>query len=319
MVTKKEILFAIKRGIDFLFKNQLPWGEFKTFASFDPFFIVSHLDNSPFFTSLILYLIKDIEDERVKIITKKGIDFLMSEMEDEGIWRFWTKREKHYLPPDLDDIANISLLLKRYGIKVNNRELILKNRNKDNLFLTWIEEERVKKSYWWGKIKNQVDCVVNVSVLAYLGEEIKEVLDFIKEMVKNKKYFSYYYPSKLSFFYFISRAFKEGIEALKENKEDIVKQILNLKKKNNSFGNELETALSLDTLLNFQYFGEEIEKGIDFLLRKQKNDGSFRCCYFFYGAPLYCFAIPPGHSYYGSAAFVTALSLDVFQKYVKVI
>jgi hypothetical protein len=95
MITKKNIVESIQKGIDFLYRSQLPWGEFKTLASFDPLFIFSHFDSSPFFTSLILYSIKDIQDERVKIITKKGIDFLISEMKDQGVWRFWTKREKN--------------------------------------------------------------------------------------------------------------------------------------------------------------------------------------------------------------------------------
>jgi hypothetical protein len=317
MIAKKNIVETIQKGIDFLYRSQLPWGEFKTLASFDPLFIFSHFDSSPFFTSLILYSIKDIPDERVKIITKKGIDFLISEMEDEGVWRFWTKREKNYLPPDLDDIANISLVLKLNGIKVQNRELIVKNKNEKNLFLTWVEEERVKKSFWWKKIKGQVDCVVNANVLAYLGEEIKEVLDFLKDMVRKKEFFSYYYPSKLSFFYFLSRAFKEGIESLREVKEEVIRETIKFQKKNGSFGNELETALALNTFFNFDYFGEEIESGIRFLLKKQKKEGSFRCCYFFYGAPFYLLAIPPGHSYYGSSEFTTSLCLEAFQKYVK--
>jgi hypothetical protein len=140
---------------------------------------------------------------------------------------------------------------------------------------------------------------------------------FFKGDSKKKSFFSYYYPSKLSFFYFLSRAFKEGVVRLGDIREEVVDQTLKLKKKNGSFGNELETALALNTFFNFDYFGEEIERGISFLLKKQKKDGSFRCCYFFYGAPFYCLAIPPGHSYYGSSEFTTALCLGAFQKYVK--
>jgi len=109
---------SISRAIDFLYQNQLPWGEFKALACWNRFLLGSYFDSSPFVTSFALYSLKDIKDQKVKIMTKKAISFLLSGQEKGGLWRFWTSRNKKRVPPDLDDTSTICSFINQ-AIKLN--------------------------------------------------------------------------------------------------------------------------------------------------------------------------------------------------------
>ncbi len=307
---------AIDKGVDFLYSHQLDYGEFKTYASWNRWFLGSWFDSTHFSTALILYSINEIKDEKVEKIRKKAIDFLLEGKEAGGIWRFWTKRNKKRLPADLDDISVISYILKLNNVPFeDNLPLILKNRNEENLFLTWLVQEKDKKevSWWLDKIhkifelaKHDIDDVVNVNVLIYLGKEDVKVCSFINQLIESEKRRSLYYPHSFVLFYAVSKAFKEGIKCFQKNKQKIVKSIL--EKKNDFLRKDLETALALNTLFNFDYQGKEIEMGIDYLLKRQLKSGAWRRGVLFLG--------PFPYRYYGSEELTTAFCLEALQKYL---
>jgi hypothetical protein len=319
MVSKEEVENSIDKGLNFLYQNQLAWGEFRTLASFNPYFLGSYFDPSPFATGLLLYSISEIKDSRVEKIKKKAVDFLLSEKEEGGVWRFWTSRNKKFIIPDLDDISVISFALKREGVEFeDNLPLIRKNRNEKKLFLTWLarEEERKKVTWWIDKIykiyelaKRDIDGVVNANVLIYLGENDPSVCSFLNQLVKTDQPFSIHYPSKLAFFYTLAKAYKNKITCLEKSREKIVKSVLSFFKPDGSFGNELETALALNTLLDFSYFGKEIERGMESLIKRQKKEGCWKKRVLFLG--------PFPYRYYGSEELTTGFVLEVFQKYLK--
>jgi hypothetical protein len=321
MISQREkIEDSINRAIDFLSKNQLPWGEFKTYASWNPWFFGSVFDSSPFVTTFVLYCLKDIQEERVKKMTKKALDFLSSEQEKGGIWRFWTKRNKKKLPADLDDISTVSFILKMNNVSFDdNLQLILNNRNKDGLFLTWLMDEKYKKSIFWRIVKENVDCVVNSNVLLYLGKNDSQVCSYINQIINSNQFRSIYYPSKLALFYAVSRAFKNNITCLGKSREKILKSILSLAKKPAIFGNDLETALALNTLFNFNYSGKEIDFWVGHLLKRQLKNGSWKKAVFFLGPPFWFLATPPRYRYYGSEELTTAFCLEALKNYQRVI
>jgi len=308
----KKIEDSIDRAINFLYQNQLPWGEFKTLVSWNFRMLGSSFDSSPFATALALYCLKDIKNEKARIMTEKAIGFLLDEQEKGGIWRFWTKRNKKRIPPDLDDISTISFILKMNGVNFDdNLQLILNNRNKDNLFLTWIVKEGELDNLPWFLRKewflNDVDWVVNTNILLYLDQNDAQVCSFVNEAVKSNKFRSLYYPSRLAFFYMISRAFKNNITSLGENRDIIIQSTLNEQKRNGSFDNSLETALALNTLFNFNYDGKEIDFGINFLLQRQSINGFWKREVLFLGV------FPYRH--YGSEELTTALCLESLKNY----
>jgi len=313
---RQKIEDSIQGAINFLSESQLNYGEFKTYASWNPWFLPSFFDSSPFVTTFVLYSLKDLKNEKVKIMTKKAIDFLLSEQEKGGIWRFWTSRNKKRLPPDLDDISTISFILKLNGANFdNNLQLILNNRNEDNLFLTWIMEEKYKNNIAWRMVEKDVDCVVNTNVLLYLGKNDPSVCSYINQVIKSNNYSSIYYPSKLAFYYMVSRAFKNGITGFEESKDEILKSTLSRQKRNGSFGNTLETALALNTLFNFNYSGREIDLGTNFLLKRQSVNGSWKKSVFFLGPPFWFLATPLMYRYYGSEELTTALVIESLKNY----
>jgi hypothetical protein len=318
MISQREkIEDSINRAIDFLYKNQLPWGEFKTYASWNPWFFKSVFDSSPFVTTFVLYCLKDIKEERVKKMTKKALDFLLSEQEKGGIWRFWTKRNNKKLPADLDDISTISFILKINGVSFDdNLQLVSNNKNKDGLFLTWLMDEKYKNNIFWRIVKENVDWVVNANVLLYLGKNDLTVCSYINQVIKMDKFSSIYYPSKLAFYYMVSRAFKHGIASLGENKDKIVQLILDCQKKSGIFGNSLELALSLNALFNFNYYGKEIDSGINYLLERQSVNGSWKKAVFFLGPPFWFLATPPRYRYYGSEELTTAFCIEALKNYL---
>ncbi|MDI6591479.1 MAG: hypothetical protein QME61_00850 [Patescibacteria group bacterium] len=303
---------SINRAVDFLYQNQLPWGEFKTLACWNPFMWGSYFDSSPFITSFVLYSLKDLEQKKVKIMTEKAISFLLEEQEKGGLWRFWTSRNKKRVPPDLDDISTISFVLKLNQVSFdNNLQLILNNRNKDNLFLTFIinKEEKYHFSQLIDKFKDYIDCVVNANVLLYLGQNDPWVSSFINQAIRLDQPCSIYYPKKLALFYMVSRAFKNNVTSLGENKELIIKSTLSYQKENGSFGSDLDTALALNTLFNFDYSGKEIDLGINYLLKRQSANGSWKKSFLFLG--------PFPWRYYGSEELTTALVIEAMKNYGK--
>ena len=145
---RKHLKISLNKGLDFLLNNQLNYGEFKTEICKkceDPSGAILEewiFDSSPFATALIFYCVSFLEtDERVQRMKGKGLKFLMSEMEEGGLWRYWSSiNEKHkMIPPDLDDICCISHILKKNNVPFpENIEVILDNKNKQGIFYTWL-------------------------------------------------------------------------------------------------------------------------------------------------------------------------------------
>jgi len=300
---------AVNKAIDFFYENQLDYGEFKTLACSDIQMKNCRFDSSPFVTTFVLYSIKDVKNEKVEIMTKKAIDFLLSEQETGGIWRYRTSRNTESLPPDLDDISTVSFILKLNNISFHdNLQLILNNRNNDNLFFTWITNETNKEDvccFRDKKFKNEVDCVVSSNILLYLGRNDPHVCSYINKAIRFNETCSVYYTYQLSLYYMVSRAFENDITCFEEIKDIIIQTTLNHQNKDGSFGNDLETALALNTLLNFNYSGKEIALGINNLLQSQLPNGSWRKYYFYLDFEFY----------YGSEELTTALVIEAMQNY----
>jgi len=299
---KRDIENSISKAIDFLKKNQLDYGEFKTLACDEEKMENCYFDSAPLVTALVVYSLKNIGSEDAVIIKNKALDFLQNEQEKGGIWRYWSsKNTEHVLEiiaPDLDDTSVVSFVLKNNGKTVeDNKQLLSDNKNKGGLFFTWIgvpEDE------------NNIDCVVNANVLLYENKNDLPVCEYINDAIINNKSCSIYYQNKLTLYYMASRAFENGISCLKESKETTIKSVLDKQNRDGSFGNDMDTALALNTLFNFNYRGEEIGLGIKNLLWNQGVDGSWRKEIFF---------VDSLHYNYGSEELTTALAIEAMGKY----
>ena len=261
---------SIGKGINFLYRQQLDYGEFKMLACEDDAMTKCFFDSTPFGTAFVLYSLKDVEGEKIKEMKEKAVSFLLSEKEEGGIWRYWTSRNpKHSgIPHDLDDTSVASFALKLNGIDVNNTALILGNKNAEGWFSTWFPNPKFE----------DVDCVVNANVLLYLGKDDPEVCSKINKAISSNEKCAIYYPDRhperFALFYSVSRAYENGVTCFEESKGKIVSSILSTRKSDGSFGGDsLKTALALNALLNFGYAGKEVDGGSAFLSQRQSGEG----------------------------------------------
>lgn len=281
---------AIDKGLDFLCENQLDYGEFETYAcpaTGDE----CYFDSSPFVTGLIAYSLSEVKEKRVDEMVNKATGFLLEEQEN-GLWSYWSSKNPLYglLDQDLDDTSVASLALKTAGVEFeDNMETILNNKNGAGVFLTW-----VKGGY------NDVDCVVNTNVLAYLGHDDPKVCKYLNDALVQNLSCAHYYPNRLAFFYAAGKAFKNGAGCLGESKQIIIESI-----QKSEFISELETALALNALMDFGYYGVEVDIGIQSLIKNQTAEGSWEASVFHSTIDF---------SYY-SEELVTALAIEALWKY----
>ena len=156
---------------------------------------------------------------------------------------------------------------------------------------------------------NDIDYVVNTNVLLYLGQNDPTVCSYINNAIKVNNTSSLYYPDKLTLFYMVSRAFENNITNFEDSKDIIIQASLDRQKENGSFGNDLQTAFILNTLLNFNYRGQEVELGVRYLLQNQSTNGSWNRAAFFKGGT---------KTYWGSKELTTALVVEALNKYLQI-
>ncbi|PHR74619.1 MAG: hypothetical protein COA67_00660 [Lutibacter sp.] len=335
------IHLSIKKGLIFLNANQLKSGEFISYRSTDPKMIEDcEFDSSPFPTALICYCLSFSEEDISKKMIENAIQFLLSEMEANGIWRYWTKQHQYHgnIPPDLDDIACVSSVLKQNNITFpNNEKILLANRNNNDLFYTWIVPRlRLPKGlshwkvamreglkpfnlYYFWKLNeskpNDIDGVVNANVLNYLGEskETESVVKYLMDIVRNDKEENCdkWHLSKYNYYYFLSKNYYAGIHSLSPVREICIRKILSDVNNNGTIGkNILETALAICTLLNWSSNSEAIQKGVNAILQEQTEFGNWKILPFYYGGPKKYFG-------WGSKEITTAFCLEALTRYIK--
>ncbi|MHC5828937.1 MAG: hypothetical protein ACYT04_76795, partial [Nostoc sp.] len=122
-----------------------------------------------------------------------------------GIWYYYSSTNPFlhtlFLRPDIDTTSCTSFVLTKYGIVLNNKKLLLANRNQDGLISTWIvprfsmlfthtgywlKYRLTTPSYsqWWKRfppVSNEVDLGASANLVLYLGEieEIQKVIDYL--------------------------------------------------------------------------------------------------------------------------------------------
>lgn len=320
---------AIDQGVDFLYKNQFDYGEFKIFLCSDTDMKTNCVFQSTnFATAFIVYALRDIDTNKVKIMKDKAINFLSREGEPGGTWRYVTSRYPKTLPPDLEDVSMISYVLKMNNIQFDdNLQTILQNRNDEGLFFTYFPDLQNKndKEYdrsthpiplGWSKndidcyygFVGCVDCVVNTNALFYLGENDTANCMYINNAIKSNKQCSAYYPGTLALYRAVPRALKNGVTCFEESRDIIIERIVNMQAPDGSFGSDIENALALAALMDFDFYDKEVGIGIEYLLSRQKTDGSWQNGPFFY---------EKGYAYWGSRELTTAFALEAINTYFK--
>jgi hypothetical protein len=330
---------GVRAGLDFLRRSQLPSGEFKVYMSTDNSMEKDCVvDSSPFPTALVAYSLGFADPADAGGMLEKSLRFFLAEMERPGLWRYWTKQHQYHsiIPPDLDDIACVSYVLRRHGVAFpDNLKLIFANRSRAGLFYTWLTPRwppppvpafwRVVLRQWLSPVKlyyfwklnesepDDVDCVVNANVLLYAGDspETRAVVDYLIGIVRRGEEgcCDKWHLNRFTFYYVVSRNFDAGVAALGAARDDAVGRIVAAAKPDGSIGeNALETALAACALINWKSSPPELGRAVRFLLGAQQADGAWPRAALYYGGP---------KKYYGwgSEELTTGFCLEALLRY----
>ncbi len=325
LLSPNSITASISKSLDFLCQNQQNYGEFKTYLSIDEAMVpdTCTFDSTPFTTALILYSIRFIEDPKVSQMTQKAIQFLVEERETGGLWRSWSSKNPRnkLCPPDLDNTACVAYALKQHYSPLlysflfgSNLKIFFNQRNEQGLFYTFIVPNLPR---------NPVDSVVNANVLLYLGEceETKPVCDYLNNLVLNdqEKGSDTWYSSEIVLYYFMSRAYFQGALSLRKTQNVVVEKTLALQQENGSFGNDLNTALALCTLLNYQHDDRVVlERAIHRMLECQRENGAWSNVPLWRATPEIIWggeASDWAEGFWGSEELTTAFSIEALAKH----
>jgi cytochrome P450 len=312
---RTEISASISHAIDYLYRRQLPTGEFSILVSRDPTMQGDlAVDSSPSVAAIVTYCTRFVEDLRVSQIRRKALSFFVREMELPGVWRFWTSRSPKRIDPDLDDTSWISFLLKRHHPYIalgSNVQVLLSNRDERGLFYTWIRKAGER---------NDVDSVVNANVLLYLGprSETRIVCDYLNRLVlwDREANSFWYYPDNFALYYAMSRAFFNGVCELGKAAEAILDKVLVRQQDDGSFGSDINTAYAACTMLNFGLSDHlALDRAVRHMLSRQEPDGAWSLVAACTGPE----PPEPASVWWGSKELTTAFSLEALARYRAVV
>jgi len=303
---------AEEKAVLFLEKSQLPSGEFATYASPKEGMGDSVYNTSPFITSFVAHALSSANQTgKAGEMKHRAAEFIKSQKKEGATWNFWGLNEKGLYPEppdDLDDTSCAAAVLVENGesIQVDFEEY----RAENGAFFTWFAER-----------ENDIDCVVNANILffyALQGKEDSRLCSYLNEAVESQGYLectNYYPVSRFAFPYAISRAFADANASCIEHSLPRLQSFLLSRQENGVWGNDLDNALAVVSLLNLGFEGEELDKGIRNIKSRQKQDGSWESQAFFTG-PYNCKKTGQC-TYFGSAELTTAISLEAIAKYRK--
>jgi len=212
---------AIEKGVAFLESVQLPSGEIPIETSPTPEMSGDCVRDPVVFPAALAARALSITASAARV-RSRALDFLLREMEPDGLWRYPSSEHPghDHIPLDVDDTSIASAALAAAGRSFpNNRALLLANRERSGLFRTWIVRwwPHPRKTYHFFRHTTadirDVDAVIDANVVIYLGlcEETRPavahmlaVLRANSEMMSTK-----WYESRFTVWYFFSHALHE--------------------------------------------------------------------------------------------------------------
>lgn len=259
-------------------------------------------EGSVFNTALVLTSLYRFRGHKgISEIYEKGITFIKTKMEKGFLWRFYGKMDM-----DLDDTSCSSYLLKDMVSVKDNIPAILSNRDSEGRFFTWIREDPLKG--------NDVDAVVNVNVLRYLGQNEHTVksCDWVMELIESDQAGNHipYYADVSVLYYLLSIFYKDHrSDCIHKRLDRVSKKLIDLCRNNIKEQKIMGSALCLNALRNFSIEENKVkEEGRELFLKSKGKDGGWK------GAPLFYSVDLPGPvmGSFQSDSFTAALIIEFF-------
>jgi hypothetical protein len=208
---------AIEKGVAYLESAQLPSGEIPIEISPTPEMSAACVREPVVFPAALAARALSITPSAARV-RSRALDFLLREMEPDGLWRHPSSEKPgyYYTPLDVDDTSIASAALAAAGHRFpNNRALLLAQRERSGLFRTWIVRwwRHPLMTYRFFKYtaeRRDVDAVVNANAVIYLGicEETRPVIEHMLAVLRaNREMMStIWYGSRFTVWYFFSQA-----------------------------------------------------------------------------------------------------------------
>jgi hypothetical protein len=326
---------AVARGLAFMREAQLPSGEFPVYATTDPTMAQRcELDPSIFPTALAARCLLRCPDAAP--LVERAHDFLLREMDGDGLWRHWTRDHPHFasLPPDLDDTSCAAATLVQAGRQLPKiRHLLLANRDGRGRFFTWI----VPRPRWTGArharlVARQlrhlptlvmffrltsakpydVDACVNANTVLALGHFDGEeaVAEFLLSVLRSgaERQCDKWYENPFVVRYFLSRALV--------GRSPEAGALIAARTAQRAPANALEHALAASALLDWD---RDPSRHVEALLASQGADGSWPRAPLYHGGRARLraggFAEPHADTpHWGSEAITTAFAIEALSR-----
>jgi hypothetical protein len=275
---EKEVGEVLRSALLLLKNEQQKNGSFVSLSSSYPEdFKNGRPRQTTFFTSIILGCLAagEVSGERA-VMQERAARFLLLQKSPGGSFNYWQRNSKDSrlqpYPDDLDDtFCALSALTLQCQEKINGKILA-----QAGIILTALEK-RVGGPYrtWLvpptaAKVWKDIDCAVNSNVAFFLSLHkitLPNNTLFIEAAIKNKNFTSPYYPSWHAQVYYISR-FYRGPQT-----KNAINFIIKNKRADGGWGNILETALALTSLLNFGAPISVVRPAVDYLVDSVQKEG----------------------------------------------
>jgi len=338
-IARPDLDQSILKGVKYLHQHQFPNGEFCCYIGHEDQMRDTVPDANIFPASLICYsLLQLAHIPEANEILQLTASFLQSQSMRAGVWNNFTTAHKYFkiCSADVDNTCCASIVLKSLQRDYTaNEEILLLNRSKSGLFYTWytFRPNTVwDKNYWllilrefkfpvtsyffWTKNearKYDIDAAVNANVLFYLGlkASTEPIIKYILAIIAQNKEDNCdaWYRNPFTIYYFFSRNYKAGIEALEPIKKPVTARILKTAKNDGTLGESiLDTALGAISLMNLGHHSSILDQAINQLIQTQGQYGEWPRWALYYGGPkkLQC---------YGSEEMTTGFCLEALAMY----
>jgi len=298
---------AIRRGVGFLHRRQMPHGEFRALRCASPDMARNCTwGSSHYATTYVVHALEFADDPRAAGMIRRAVGFIAKEMRPPGVWEYWGRRAGCSIPPDVDDTAVAGFALRRHGRSGpldRSARTILRNRRADGVFRTWFRPPGTP---------DDVDVVVNANAVLFLGErpETTAACAFLNRAIAERRESraSIWGLDILSCYYVISRAHANAAPSLVRSGRAIVRRTLARRRRDGSFGDDLATALAVCTLLNLGYCDRGVLRSAALrLVLRQRAGGGWKRAAFFRG---------PG--FFGSEEITTAFCVEALSRIPRV-
>ncbi|MCF8253157.1 MAG: cytochrome P450 [Bacteroidia bacterium] len=200
---------------------------------------------SPFIHANVLYsLVKSKETKAISLV-QTGKEFLVRTKEKNDIWRFWKLDNcRNPVPPDLDDTAICSFILRYLKEPVDNTDLFLENIQENGSLKTWLmpspkmlfknpslafelfKQKSLIKPTLQAKMLHELDGELGVmaNAMMYLGQSVQTepLINYCITNWQTRNDNKHFYDNDLVVAYHISRAYQEGVKKFAVLRESVL-------------------------------------------------------------------------------------------------